>query len=308
MSVIAKLSGKVAGKLATVGGPRVQLAAARINKFSPQILTGVGIVGSIGGTVLVARATLKLEALVRHHEQGLEVVRLKWVNGEYASDGERSRDVIRLYVQFCLELGKLYGPGASLLLASYISIAAGQGIAQKRQVALVAAVKSAESALQAYRARVIEAIGAEKEAEIRYGIQTETVEDANGKKTKVKTFDRTKFTGYTREFDESNKNWVKGARELNFLFLKNVQNWVNDRLEARGYVYLNEVLDLLGLPEEPSGQVVGWLHKSFDNGDGYIDFGWDNAVNDITKRDFLDGNVDFILLDFNVDGEINSKL
>lgn len=298
----------VTNKLATVGGPKVHLAVAKAHKFSPQILTAVGIVGGIGATFLIAKATLKVEAIVEYHEEAKQEVTDRFNHGEYDSEKDRSKAMTKTYIFTGLELAKIYGPGVSLGVASIVSVVAGQGLAQKRQVALVAAVKSAESALQAYRARVINAIGEEKEAEIRYGISTEVVEDEDGKKTKVKIFNPDGLSDYIQYFDENNKNWQRGAKELNLLFLKNVQNWANDRLNSRGYVYLNEVYSWLGITEVPAGQVVGWLHKDFNSGDGYIDFGWDNPVNSQAKKLFLDGREAGILLDFNVDGEINSKL
>lgn len=296
----------VTSKFATVGGPKVQLAAAKVAKFSPQILTAVGIVGGVTSTFMIAKATLKLEPLIDNHEMGKQIIEEKFAHDLYQNDKERAKEVRHLYIHTCLDVAKLYGPGVSLGVASILSVAAGQGISQKRQVATVAALKSAESALQAYRSRVIEAIGAEKEADIRYGITTETVEGEDGKKTKVKTFNPTGLSDYTYYFDGTNKNWQKGNKELNYLWLKNVQNWVNDRLNARGYMYLNEVYVYLGIPEVPAGQVVGWLHKDFNNGDGYVDFGWENPVN-LQSNKFGDMSQG-ILLDFNVDGEINSKL
>lgn len=299
--------GNAIAKLQTVGGPKVQLAAAKVGKFSPQILTAVGILGGIGATILIARATLKVEPLLANHEQGKRIIEERTEAGEYKSTHDRTKDLTYLYAMTTLDFVKVYGPGVSLGLASIISIVAAQGINQKRQVALVAAVKSAESALQAYRARVIEAIGADKEAEIRYGITTQVVENEDGKKTKVTTFNPDGLSDYVYLYDETNKNWQKGKRELNLLHLSNIQNWANERLNARGYVYLNEVLGWLDLPETPAGQVVGWLHETISTGDGYIDFGVENPVNAQVKR-FIDGEDRGILLDFNVDGEINSKL
>lgn len=297
----------VSAKMATVGGPKVQLALAKVNQFSPQILTAVGIVGGVGSTFLIAKATLKLEPVIHDHEVRKHDIYTQHEDGQFATEKDQSRAMTKVYIVTGLELAKIYGPGVSLGLASILSVAGGQYLSQKKQVAVVAALKSAESALQAYRARVIAAIGEEKEAEIRYGISTETIEDEDGKKTKVKTFNAQGISPYMFVFDKDNKNYQRGNKELNFLWLKNMQNWMNDRLNARGFVYLNEVYSQLGIPEVPEGQVVGWLHKDFNNGDGYIDFGWDNPVNDQKKR-FLDGVDDGILLDFNVDGEINSKL
>lgn len=299
--------GNAVAKLSTAGGPKVQLALAKVSKYSPQILTGVGVVGGIISTVLIARATVHLEDLVEEHEMGKQIIEERDAEGYYESRKARTKDVVRNYGNTSLGLIKLYGPGVSLGAASIVSVIAAQGIAQKRQVALVAAVKSAESAFSAYRARVIEAIGEEKEADIRYGISTEMVEDENGKVTKQRVFDKDGLSGYVRYFDEENRNFQRGNRELNLLFLKNIQNWCNDRLNSRGYLYLNEVYGFLGMEGTPAGQVVGWLHADFQNGDGYVDFGVDNPVNDQRKR-FLDGDDGGILLDFNVDGEINSKL
>ena len=61
---------------------------------------------------------------------------------------------------------------------------------------------------------------------------------------------------------------------------------------------------MLGIPKTKAGQVVGWIKG---NGDDFIDFG----IFDIHRekaRDFVNGYERSILLDFNVDGEIWSKM
>jgi hypothetical protein len=45
------------------------------------------------------------------------------------------------------------------------------------------------------------------------------------------------------------------------LFLRNVLNYCADRLKARGHLFLNEVLNEVGLPVTPQGQLVGWLYS-----------------------------------------------
>lgn len=298
----------ITAKLSTVGGPKVQRLVGKASKYSPQILTGVGLIAGAASTVLIARATLKLDPLLQNHEQGKQIIADRTADKVYLTEKERRKDVTYLYTHTALDLVKLYGPGVSLALGAGVAIVAAQGISQKRQVALVAAIKSLESSFQAYRQRVIEAIGADKEEDIRYGISTETI-DIDGKKTKVR-----KFTGdaldrdeYFAFFDPDNKNWERGGIELNYLFLKNIQNWANDRLDARGYVYLNEVRQWLGLPTTPAGQILGWRHKDLpDAGDGYIDFGWENAVNEQGGK--IGDRANGIVLSFNCDGEIMSKL
>lgn len=58
-------------------------------------------------------------------------------------------------------------------------------------------------------------------------------------------------------FDESNPNFVR-HNEYNVYFLATMQNLFNDLLQVRGYVFLNEVLDKLGLQRRMIGQLAGW--------------------------------------------------
>lgn len=89
-------------------------------------------------------------------------------------------------------------------------------------------------------------------------------------------------------FDHKNSRWADNP-DYNEAFLKAQQNYWNDRLRARGYVFLNEVLDTLGLPLTQEGQTQGW-----SRGDE-IYFG------KIVHQDSID-------LYFNVQGEILDKL
>ena len=76
---------------------------------------------------------------------------------------------------------------------------------------------------------------------------------------------------------------------------------MNDLLNLRGHVFLNEVYDALGIPRTSAGAVVGWVLNG--GGDNYIDFGiYDASVE--KRRDFVNGRESSIFLDFNVDGVI----
>lgn len=58
-------------------------------------------------------------------------------------------------------------------------------------------------------------------------------------------------------FNRTNPNWVDNA-EHNLYFLRMHQNVFNDMLIARGYVFLNDILSMIGLPECVDGNLVGW--------------------------------------------------
>jgi hypothetical protein len=99
---------------------------------------------------------------------------------------------------------------------------------------------------------------------------------------------------YARRFDENNLHFDPRFYENNAAFLHAQQSYANDRLQAQGYLFLNDVHDMLGFDRIGNGQLVGWLK---DKGDNFVDF-------NITKVE--DENA--FLLDFNVDGVIYDKI
>ncbi len=67
-------------------------------------------------------------------------------------------------------------------------------------------------------------------------------------------------------FDTSNSNWSRSYGN-NRLFLQAQQQLANDMLAARGFVTLNEVFNMLLLPQTEYGATHGWV------GNIEVDFG-----------------------------------
>lgn len=109
---------------------------------------------------------------------------------------------------------------------------------------------------------------------------------------------------YARFFDAGCAAWENDS-EFNLTFLKIQQNYANEKLKSQGYLFLNDVYDMLGIPRTKAGQVVGWVYNE-DNpiGDNFVDFGIYSEGN----RDFVNGFDKNPLLDFNVDGNILDKM
>jgi uncharacterized protein DUF6353 len=99
---------------------------------------------------------------------------------------------------------------------------------------------------------------------------------------------------YARRFDDNNLNFDPRSYENNAAFLHAQQSYANARLQAQGYLFLNDVYDMLGFNRTGSGQLVGWLKGT---GDNYVDF---NIVKVEDENAFL--------LDFNIDGVIYHKI
>lgn len=118
------------------------------------------------------------------------------------------------------------------------------------------------------------------------------------------TSDSAHKSAYARFFDESCPAWTTNS-EYNLTYLKQQQMYANELLKARGYMFLNEVYDMLGIARTKAGQVLGWIYDAENaTGDNYIDFGIHNECN---KR-FINGYDRIALLDFNVDGIILDKV
>lgn len=281
-----------------------------LRKHSPAILTTTGIVAGVASTVMASRATLRLEETIDQIRTSVEIAennRQDAINDPDASytDSDYTKDVSYIYVRGGLQIFRLYAPALSLGAAAITCVVSAQGIMQRRNVALTAMVAAVEKGFSEYRKRVEEQIGPEAEKEIFYGVtKEEYTNEKTGDKEVLVSYRPEEHSVYARFFCPMSPEWSP-TPEYNLLKLKAVQNYANDRLRARGYVFLNEIYDQLGIPHSPAGQIVGWLWNS--DGDNFIDFKIYDVTNE-NKRAFVNGTEQGILLDFNVDGPIYDKI
>lgn len=109
---------------------------------------------------------------------------------------------------------------------------------------------------------------------------------------------------YARIFDEDNLGWCLDP-EYNLLYLRQQQNLANDMLKSKRYLLLNDVYKLLDIPKTRIGDIVGWVYDEENPiGDNFVDFG----IYQIHNKKAVDCNSSYFILDFNVDGEILSRI
>jgi hypothetical protein len=291
--------------------PAINIVKAK----SPQIFVAIGIGTGIGCIVMACKATLEVDEIFEYVEEKKEKMetRLSDENDEY-SEEMASSDRVKLYVQSGIKLVKLYGPAAALGVTSIVCFLGSNHILTKRNTVLVGLVSSLEQSFAIYRKRVVDEHGETTDFMYANGIYADTEEvtyiDENGKKKKKKEttirVEPDEFGMYTRIYDDGNKNWSKSP-ERNMMFLRSIEKFANDRLNAYGYLFLSDVLDDLGMPETESSRVCGWTKDG--GGDGYVDFGiFENLQTSQAARDFINGYEPTILLNFNCDGYIANKL
>lgn len=288
----------------------------KLKKHSPEILVGAGVVGVVASTVMACKATLKVNDILDDTKEKVEKIKAVKEDPNYVlkySEEDAKKDLTIVYTQTGVQLAKLYGPAIVLGAVSIGSILMSHKILSKRNVALAAAYATIEKGFKEYRGRVVERFGERIDYELKHNIKAkeieETVVDENGnEKTEKKVVDTIEINGieyseFAKFFDEYSSYW-KESPEYNLTFLKQQERYANDKLKRNGYLFLNDVYDMLDIPRTQAGQIVGWVYDEKNPmGDNYVDFG----ISDVYKegcRKFVNGYEKSILLDFNVDGNI----
>jgi hypothetical protein len=283
----------------------------RLKKHSPEILVVAGVVGVVAGAVTACKATTKVSEILETHQHGVDEVHNAEADEAIEDYGhqEAVKDLAVIYVQTGVNLARLYAPAVGLGVLSLFTIVKSNDILSKRNAALTAAYATISKGFKEYRSRVVERFGNEVDRELRYNIASRTIDsvvvDENGKEQKSqKTIevigDIDESSNYARLFDKNSRCW-ENTDDHNLCFLRAQQQWANDRLQANGYIFLNDVYDMLDIPRSKAGQIVGWVRDQKESaGDGYVDFGLDSLYEKCGDDNFKEG----FLLDFNVDGNI----
>lgn len=288
-------------------------AVMKLKKHSPEILVVAGIAGTVVSAVLACKATTKVAEILDETKGTLDTIHEGMetgaINGQEYTNEDGKKDTVVVYAQTGMKLAKLYGPAIILGTLSITSILASNNILRKRNVALGAAYAAIDKSFKEYRGRVIERFGEQVDTELRYGIKAKKFEEIEvdpetGKEKKVKktvmVADPNLQSDYAVYFDSKSRNYETNP-DYNRMFLKAQQAFANDKLQTRGHLFLNEVLDDLDLPRTPAGQIVGWTK---DGPDGYVNF----RIVEV-ERETEDGRHEpALLLDFNVEGNIWEKM
>lgn len=290
----------------------------KLRKHSPEILVVGGVVGTVTGAVMACKATTKASAILEEAKKDIEIIETvasdpAQQEGGYTEE-DHKKDLTIVYAQTGVKLAKTYAPAIIVGGLSIAAILTGHNIMRKRYITTAAAYAAVDKGFKQYRDRVVERFGEELDRELRYNLKTKKVEeieiDAKGKEKKVEKAVEVidpaavgDYSPYARFFDDGCVGWDKDP-QASLLFLTAQQSYANDKLQSQGFLFLNDVYEMLGIPKTSIGQRVGWIYdENCPNGDNYVDFGI-FVTNREKNRDFVNGYERVILLDFNVDGNI----
>ena len=297
-------------------------AKLSVIKHGPQLMIIGGVAATVVGAIMACKETLKVNDILDEAKDNLDKIHMA-EDGQYENYDEQyenydEQDAIKdkaiVFTNTAVKLVKNYALPVAVMGAGITSILAGNKIMKQRYAAISAAYATLDGSFKGYRERVKERFGEQVEKEIRYNLKAEkyvtTDEDGNAveKEVVVAPTDVNGYSPYAQFFDVGNPYWEDDLSSR-MMFLKAQEQYANDLLISRGYLYLNEVYENLGLNKTKAGQIVGWIYDPENNdvGDNYVDFGIFN-VNHRNCIDFVNGDCEAILLDFNVDGNIWDKV
>ena len=249
----------------------------KTQKASPTLLFVGGVVGVVATAVMASRATMQIEPIIDRASKDLQKINTihETVPGAEYDEKDAVHDKVIVYSRTAVDIAKLYTPTVLIGVASIAALTGSHVMLTRRNAAITAAYAALDQGFREYRKRVVDEYGEDVDRRFRYSNDEVKVRDTkSGEIVKndpaLYKMDPNKYSIYARFFDELSSSW-NPEPEYNNLFLRCQQNYVNDLLNARGHVFLNEVYDRLGIPRSKAGAVVGWtLHGE---GDGYIDFG-----------------------------------
>ena len=100
---------------------------------------------------------------------------------------------------------------------------------------------------------------------------------------------------YRVVFDDGSYAWTN-SKTRNRMFLNQIQNWANDFLKKKEYLFLRDVYENLGIPITKESCLVGWIYDEKNTiGDNYVVF------------DIRETNSSNYIVDFNVNGLIINR-
>lgn len=292
-------------------------AGFQIKKHSPEILIVAGAIGTVATTVLACRSTLKVNEGVKKAKEDIndihEAEETGVTNsGESYTPEDAKKDLTIVYAQTGMQIAKEFAPVVLLGGLSLFAILSSHRILRTRNLALAAAYATVDGAFKEYKDRVAERFGEELDRELRYNLKSKEIEEtvtnedgteSTAKKTITVAEEPLLGSPYAVIYDDGCKGWTKDP-ELNKFFLFEVQAHANDKLKANGYLLLNDLYEMLGVPKTKAGHTVGWIYdEKHPNGDNYVDLGLFDIHNE-RKRAFINGYERNIIIDPNVDGDI----
>ena len=238
-----------------------------LGKYSPQILTGIGVAGMVTTVVLAVKATPKALDLIEDKKEELDTDKLTVI------------DTVKV-------AWKPYIPAMATGVLSTVCIIGGNAVGTRRTAALAAAYKISETALHEYKDAIIETVGEEKAKEVKEKVAQNKLDKNPVVEKQIIVTNKGTFLCY----DSLSGRYFQSDIET----IRKAQNDINDYLFSEDYASLNMFYDFLGLEHTRLGAELGW---KIDSGTLQIEF--DSTLASDKSQGIAPGTP-CLVLDYNV--------
>ena len=274
------------------------------NRNKPRIFMIGGIGLSAAGTITACAQTYK------HIDRILDTCKENLDAAEELPEEEVGKEKAKVLASTAGDLVKTYALPVALSAAGYGGIIYANHLQEQRQAVLSEALTTLGAAYATYKKRVEERFGKENAEAALLDSSEATVmtDEGDGKKPKkeeieiVNADSALDASPFAKFFDESSRNWEDNA-EYNMTFLKLMEKECNHILQMDGYLILADVYKKLDIPVTKASLVAGWIKDNEEISDNYVDFGVFD-YHDRSKRRFVNGLENVVLLDFNCSSNI----
>lgn len=267
-------------------------------KYAPELLLGGALVSGTACIITASKATLKAKnSMDAHKERKLEIANK--VDSEIITSEEAKDEMRKEIVKVGLELAKEYAIPFSLYTATIGCVFGSYKVQKSRIQALsttLAAMSAAYSSLL-FRLKDAAKNGLSAEDVLNDNVALQVENEDGTTETHILNVPNPDDSPFKFRFDRYSTVW-NPHHCSNETILMSELNWCNNLLQIQGYLFLNDVLDRLGIPRTKAGQILGW--RTNGDGDGYIDFGVVDCAT-LTGARYDDNAFE---LNFNVDGDI----
>lgn len=267
-----------------------------LKKYSPEILTGLGLVSQGVGTFLACKATYTLDEVVKDDKDAIQKIKdahegkVELAEGAEYTEAMYKKDMTTAKVNMAKKVVKHYLPAGLCLVGGGASILAGHGILSKRNAVTAATLSAVAESYSKYRQNVKEAARlAGQDPELvdrvyRLGerVVKEEVERTDEETGEVTVESQEKPIFNLEDIVDSDPNVVWFSYEtcpetftgnvlmdLNFLKLR--QSDMTSKLRLGGHLLKNDVQRSIGHKITDDGMILGWV--TYGDGDNYVDFG-----------------------------------
>lgn len=227
----------------------IKSAGRVLTKYSPGILTGIGITGMIGATFMAVKATPKALYLIEAKKEESEVEELTSVET----------------IKTCW---KCYIPATLTTVLSAVCLIGASTVSAKRNAALATAYSISEAALREYQEKVVEVIGEKKEKAVRDAVAKDQIERDPVTKSEVVIIDS---NSNTLCYEPLSGRYFKSTIDK----IKKAEIKLDRQMIQEMYVSLNDFYWEIGLDGTDLGDQMGWnLSK------GYMDLSFSSQLAD----------------------------